>query len=328
MPDDLREHYLRALMLLRDMFDALALDHLEDAPATVPLRIPVDQLLAWRTRAAALPLEEAGQVWLSELSRASRSDARATSPAPEGGDLAAMADRTRRAIDRLNEADLRPAGRLAAADTLLEVEDALRAHRCALAPSVATPPVRSNEQLTDDVLNAWHTDGYDGEDSDGWWHRLAASAVSAVLCPRDEDGHPDPDGHASVTTPPQGGEDDGDRPMSPSEKALHDAYYDGAGDSERSHDAFAQQRGFASSGELHAWVDSRLAAPQAEGEAASDHRGVGPDGLPLLRLALPMSVELVAAIARGVCEELEPLGYAVHIGDGSQLVARPAERNT
>ena len=85
MPEDLRDHYLRALLLLRDMFDALAFDHLEDAPATVPLQIPVDQLLAWRTRAAALPLEEAGRVWLTELSRDAQN--RNAAPTPFGGEL-------------------------------------------------------------------------------------------------------------------------------------------------------------------------------------------------------------------------------------------------
>lgn len=187
MPDDLREHYLRALMLLRDMFEALAVDHLEDAPATVPLRIPVDQLLAWRTRAAAMPLDEASR-------------ATTAPPAVDVPHLAAMVETV---LDSEHESAMHGGGRSAPEDVARQIAE----------------------------LYAERTTG----------------------------------------APP---------------------------------------------------------AQQAEGKAASDHRGVGPDGLPLLRLALPMSVELVAAIARGVCEELEPLGYTVHIGDGSQLVARPAERNT
>lgn len=84
MPDDLRDHYLRALHLLRDMFEQLSVEHLDQAPDPIPMHVPRDVLVAWRTRAAALPLEEAGRVWINELARASRPDQQqsATSPAP------------------------------------------------------------------------------------------------------------------------------------------------------------------------------------------------------------------------------------------------------
>lgn len=78
--------------------------------------------------------------------------ARATSPAPEGGDLAALADTVRGVRNRLcadeliDEAD---------AELLLDVRIKLDRHRCAPAPSVTTPPQEGEERKAAMRVHGW-----------------------------------------------------------------------------------------------------------------------------------------------------------------------------